>query len=238
MQRWLEDPEMKDILSNQFPHVRGFQSPVCLERHECARVERAGFYQFVNIGNVHWVFVSADGSNGNIYVFDSLASEALLTREKFVHTLSSILRHDGDSLKVVSQCIQQQTNGHMCGVFSIANAVSLCFGKHPRFINYDERNMRSHLLRCLRRRRFEMFPHVEFPFSWPVLAWQSHSYVFPLICTCRTPQSSDDPLNLGKVLKCVSCNRMFHEVCVGLPRSVNERVEQVAYKCESCLTTD
>ena len=54
--------------------------------------------------------------------------------------------------------VQRQINGCDCGVFAIANATELAFGKDPLLCQYDTEVMRLHFLKCLENRKMKRFP--------------------------------------------------------------------------------
>ena len=62
------------------------------------------------------------------------------------------------SIKLMNSdtCIQPNTSD--CGVYAIAFAVSLAFGKEPAYLNFDNSKMRSHLLNCLQSGVLTEFP--------------------------------------------------------------------------------
>ena len=53
---------------------------------------------------------------------------------------------------------QVQSGGSDCGLFSIANATALIFGKDPGRLFYDQASMRQHLFKCLESKRMLPFP--------------------------------------------------------------------------------
>ena len=55
---------------------------------------------------------------------------------------------------------QEQVGGKDCGLFVIGNATALCFGQNPAVIVFDQDKMRSHLLECLDKGTFSLFPSV------------------------------------------------------------------------------
>ena len=54
--------------------------------------------------------------------------------------------------------VQQQQNGSDCGVFSIAFATCLVFGILLETVQFNVPAMHSHLLRCLKAGKIELFP--------------------------------------------------------------------------------
>ena len=61
-------------------------------------------------------------------------------------------------LKIVSIPVQQHLNACDCGVFAVAFATDVAYGKDPAVQYYDTHNMRNHLLHSLQSRLIAPFP--------------------------------------------------------------------------------
>ena len=55
----------------------------------------------------------------------------------------------------------RQTNTNDCGIYAIANAVSILYGLDPRQIIYKTDQLRDHLFQCMVQCLFKPFPHDE-----------------------------------------------------------------------------
>ena len=51
-----------------------------------------------------------------------------------------------------------QTNGNDCGLYAIANATALAFGRDPSKEQYIPSKLREHLLKCLEEKEMRLFP--------------------------------------------------------------------------------
>ena len=51
-----------------------------------------------------------------------------------------------------------QTNGYDCGLYAVANATALAYGRDPTTQVYIPRMMRSHLYKCFENKHIEPFP--------------------------------------------------------------------------------
>ena len=58
--------------------------------------------------------------------------------------------------KVVN--IPKQLSINDCGLYAIANAAALCFGKDPTTVYFNQSLMRLHLVQCLEQKRITHFP--------------------------------------------------------------------------------
>ena len=91
------------------------------------------------------------------------------------------------ALNLMNNGVQPNTNDS--GVYAIAFAVSLAFGKESAHLYYDNSKMRTHLLNCIESGILTEFPSK--PESRKNLFIQAHT--IPLQCTCRTPESVRGP---------------------------------------------
>ena len=57
----------------------------------------------------------------------------------------------------IQKNVQKQQGGSECGLYAIANATSLAYGKDPVSMTYIESTMRE-LLHCLFEMKLELFP--------------------------------------------------------------------------------
>ena len=64
----------------------------------------------------------------------------------------------GDILKVKFADIQMQRNSFDCGLFAIANATALAYGRYPSQEVYNLQNLRPHLNSCLENKKVCPFP--------------------------------------------------------------------------------
>ena len=90
----------------------------------------------------------------------------------------------------------------------IAFAVHLLLGEKLEEVEFDQSQMRQHLLICFKERRFSAFP----------TKWKSgsRSRHFPyreieLYCTCLMPETYRDSM-----IECEGCELWFHTNCVGV----------------------
>ena len=54
--------------------------------------------------------------------------------------------------------ISAEPHLHVCGVYTIAFATSLCYGQDVMSIHYDRQMMRQHLVECLDAKKMFPFP--------------------------------------------------------------------------------
>jgi len=51
-----------------------------------------------------------------------------------------------------------KAGGSDCDVFALAFATAICFGHSPGKFQFNQQQMRSHLIDCLEKEHFTMFP--------------------------------------------------------------------------------
>ena len=114
-----------------------------------------------------------------------------------------------DFIKLQFTDTGKQAGGNDCGVFAVAFAVSLCLGELPENVCFDQDRMRDHLVMCLEKQTFSMFPcngrRQPKKFHTKTLV--------PVYCICRLPSIQSSPL-----IKCSRCKRGFHgKHCIKTP---------------------
>ena len=100
--------------------------------------------------------------------------------------------------------LQKQANRSDCGLFAIANAVAICNGQSPEFLNYNTNVMRKHLAGLLEDGVFRHFPASK----GSVKQTTKRSEVLKVFCTCRLPEKE-------RMIACDNCGEWFHESCLG-----------------------
>ena len=145
----------QQLLYDAFPQVGGLQPPYLWQKQQFKKVQ-GEFVQILNVYKSHWICVSNIGCEANtINVYDSAYATLDLDTKM---QICSFWRPKGDYVTINMVNIQTQPNGCDCGVFAIANATELAFGKDPLLCRYDTEGMRIHFLQCLENRKMERFP--------------------------------------------------------------------------------
>ena len=77
---------------------------------------------------------------------------------KVKHQIAALLATQSKTIKLSFVDVQKQSGGYDCGLFALAFATALVNGINPGRYLYDQRNMRKHLLECLKHKKMELFP--------------------------------------------------------------------------------
>ena len=120
--------------------------------------------QIHHIYGNHWVTSTSIGRE--VAVYNSRFKGGDLS-SSLTHQLASIYRplaiHEEDGVEVIPPQlvvhvppVQQQSGINDCGVFAIAFAVYLLLGDKLEEAEFDQSQMKQHLLTCLKERRFSL----------------------------------------------------------------------------------
>ena len=140
------------LLKYQYPSISGLQSSALAVQLDFQR-HKSFFLQIINRSprdtGTHWLLIGNPGCQSNeVKIYDSAFDNIPYLEEQVISSLVDTNEREID-MKVMD--VQQQTNGNDCGLFAIANAVTLCLGLNPCQYNYKAREMRGHLRRMNNR---------------------------------------------------------------------------------------
>ena len=103
--------------------------------------------------------------------------------------------------------LQQQKNGVNCGLFSIASATSLAFGKDPSNSTYDSAALRPHLIKCLTSARIAPFLKIE---RKRVVRCKPSANTVEIFCPCRTSWTAQRNSSYD-MAQCCMCSERYHK---------------------------
>ncbi|MGH0174555.1 UNVERIFIED_CONTAM: hypothetical protein FKN15_001368 [Acipenser sinensis] len=125
---WLGDEVMdhsQALLHRQYPQVGGLYAVTCLTQLTSFSSPAQGFVQILNVSGNHWVTVTNIGcEESTLNVFDSLG---INNNHDFRSQVLSLLQYSGKTVRIVWPHVQQQGCSD-CGLFTIANSLTLCMG--------------------------------------------------------------------------------------------------------------
>ena len=110
-------------------------------------VEPGEFVQILHNGHGHWLTISTVGNDHpQVEVYDSVYSCCpTLCKAQIAALLST--KQPAVQLKYMD--VQMQAGGYDCGLFAIAFATAIVFGKQPGLFCFDQPKMREHYRKCL-----------------------------------------------------------------------------------------
>ena len=106
----------------------------------------------------HWIAASTvNNASGEVTVMDSIFKsidqETKLTISNLFQPTTS-----SNQLKIKLIKTQRQKGNKDCGLFAIAMATTIAFGKNPSKVTFCQESMRAHLVNCLHKQKFSLFP--------------------------------------------------------------------------------
>ena len=170
--------------------------------------------------------LGSDSLEHTVMVFDSLPSNRFTFRTK--EQIASICCCKGKKVVAVIKNVQNQQGASDCGLlasFSLAFATSLCFGDNPSEIQYNQKQLREHVVSCFEAKVITPFPAKSRRRCNRARA--EKEYAIPVYCSCRLPES-------GRMVQCVICHEWYHEECESISSEVwiNKKYK---WTCTTCL---
>ena len=161
-----------------------------------------------------------------IYLFDSLSLFKRLTKHMALQLARIYSVPSTHSvLKVKRESVQQQIDNIDCGVFALAFALEVCFGRDPKKVHFDQGKMRHHLYECLSKRKLSQFPTIHSEETYPRPT--EMTILLKVYCVCKMPAQFDTMM-----VSCDLCKRWFHCSCVHIVEDVPEY-----WECPKCVAT-
>ena len=214
----------QNILKRQFPDVDGMQPTTCAPVWSESENKWNNQFPFTSVslpaaqvhhtGRDHWV--TSVNNNGQIHVLDSLSSG------KLTPSLEIQLAHlygNGNASKLFSMkipSIQQQANGHDCGVYAIANLTEFCYGRinGRDEVKYSEQYMRDHLVHCLEKQHFVKFPRMV---TQAKINKRKPKVSIPCDCPCKRPNCMEGMVGCDGLSG--TCPSWRHRSCANISTS-------------------
>lgn len=140
------------VLRMQFPSVKGFQSTLLQDKMSKGIFEQDKVQIIHSRGN-HWIVATTmEATSNDVKVYDSIFDVV------DDHTALLISNLFGSLAKPKVVKIPKQLNINDCGLYAIANAATLCFGKDPATLHFNQSLMKPDLVQCLEQKRITHFP--------------------------------------------------------------------------------
>ena len=174
--------------------------------------------QILHDGNIHWFCVTTIGSNkGEVTILDSMKTPP---SPHTVKQIAALLHSSNPVLTVHFGGSSVQNGGSECGLYAIANATELCAGLDPTTLEFDQEEMRAHLLRCLENGVMTVFPASQRTRQAPT------TKKIPIFYHCQQLQSR-------KMIQCPNCVEWFHAGCEEVTKAAWRK--PATWRCKQCL---
>lgn len=213
------------LLREEFPFVEGLNDSDLLRAANVQVSAATDVIQIHRIGQ-HWL-VSAAVRN-QVQVYDSLLPRSCTPqplRQQLATVYRTFCRGPDGIIDVQLRCTQKQQRAVDCGLFAIANAVSLASGIDPAGIQYNQNLMRTHLHMCLTKGRLKMFPHTQRR-SKRIIA-ERHE-LLSKYCKCHQYKEKSE------MVQCDKCQGWYHCSCVNISASMIPQIMTNMYCCRQC----
>ena len=170
----------QNMLHIQFPLCEGLEDTSLGTTFQYS-VSGGEFAQIIHTGQCHWVAVSNIACRkGEVNVYDSLNYGILTTYT--VKQIATILHEEDPEIILNIKPVQQQNNVTDCGVFAIAYVASLLNGQDPSTASYNNNQLRTHLLWCIKNGHLSLFPQA--PDQTRLKRCKGKRVITELFCSC------------------------------------------------------
>ena len=128
------------------PELKGFQSTLLQEKKSKSIFEKDKV-QVIHLHGDHWIVAATiEATSYEVKVYDSVFDSA------DDHTTIVITNLFGSLAKTKTVKILKQSGASDCGLYAVANATALCFGKDPVILHFNQALMRLHLVQCMEQK--------------------------------------------------------------------------------------
>ncbi len=229
---WLTDNLInaaQELIKRASPAVPGLQDVIkgAILSYD---VESAEFVQILHNHHGHWLTVSTIGTvHPVVNVYDSMYRSVSTGVKAQIATL---LHTKAKEITLNFMNVHIQAGGCDCGLFAIANATALAFGHSPGLFQYNQPQMRQHLLSCFQNQAITIFPMKKYrraPRS--IVSTDTYS----VYCICRMPEMSTSE---NRMVECSTCGEWYHyDTCIKVPAAALSKsaVWHCSYAVSTCI---
>lgn len=186
------------MLPIQFPLCEGLEDTSLGTTFQYS-VRAGEFGQIIHTGQCHWVAVSNIACRkGEVNVYDSLNYGTLTTYT--VKQIATILHEEDPEIILNIKPVQQQNNSTDCGVFAIAFVASLLNGQDPSTASYNNNQLSTHLLWCIKHGHLSPFPQASG--QTRLKRCKGKRAITELFCSCRMPWDKQDGKRRATLIAC------------------------------------
>uniref|UniRef100_A0A1X7UT78 Ubiquitin-like protease family profile domain-containing protein n=1 Tax=Amphimedon queenslandica TaxID=400682 RepID=A0A1X7UT78_AMPQE len=150
-QQYLNDRHIaasQQLLLCQFPNTKGLQNSLLLNKLATKNVKIGHGIQILHDRTNHWIVACNLRRKDNIVeIYDLLYTTSTTKTRSLIGNLFQPLPD------------KKQVGGWDCGVFAIAMVTAILHGYDPELVQFSQRSMRDHLMKCLEAQSLTPFPH-------------------------------------------------------------------------------
>ena len=194
------------------------------QRHEILFIQITNRSHNSNTKGTHWLTVSnINCMEYEVGVYDTAFRDDLPLIEQLV--VASLVKTKQKVLKVKFSNVYMQTNGNDCGLYAIANATALAFGRNPSKEQYIPSKLREHLLKCLEEKEMRLFPTAKGTSKRRKAIKKIEK--IKLSCVCNMPDTHTT------YFLCDQCSSEYHPECLCLDAVL---LKDRSFICPTCST--
>ena len=203
------------LLKQQFPVVKGLEDCNFVLRE--GNVLQPGSVQILHVNGNHWLTISTMDPGFDVTVYDSLH----FTLHKSTKSLlAQLLQTANKHISVKFASTNKQAGFDDCGVFSAAYYTALVHGDNPSSHVYNQKELRSHLIKCFESGVVQPFPLIR-------QRRIGAPNIFTVDVYCYNCRNRDDG---SKMVQCNKCKDWYHVNCIKTI-VVKEKSGSVANNC-------
>ena len=147
--------------------------------------------------------------------------------------ICNIFKCSGKELTVNVKACQQEINGFVCSVYTVANLIHILTGADIGRTKNREDKTRDYLLQCIKSVHFKEFEKSE---SSDIAFCKIKKIKIQIFCCCRFPWAWYRFKN--KYLDtayCDSCKEWYHRICENIPDFIFNEESDIHWDCFSCF---
>ena len=220
---WLDDTLInlgQNMLLKQHPQINGLQSTLLGQNFGFSPMPFE-FVQILHENENHWITISTIGCPASeVNIYDSLHGTLSMHNQRVI---ADILQTQKEFIFFQYQDVQWQSNAYDCGLFALAFATSLCNGRDPSTVVYQQKRMTEHFHDCIECGVLSPFP---FKKKRKGIS-KTKTIVVEVFCLCRQPDYG------ARMIECDCCKSWYHTSCVKVPYSFL-RKKNKKWHCPLC----
>ncbi len=162
------------------------------------------------------------GWTDTVYVYDSM--KTFDVSDSLVSMVCSFFKPPTSPLNFAIVNMQTQENSDDCGLFAIASAAELAYGRDPCSCDWDCTMMRDHLRNCLEANSILPFPTIGKRLVRLGCCIRIEHKI-EIYCSCRMPDSK------RSMIRCSYCTIWYHKDCMKIQ---NDQQCKGKWRCPPC----
>ena len=188
------------LIKKQFPGLAGLHNCLIGLSHRSFPKTEGDFIQIIHVNGYHWITVQHDTQLDIINIYDSMFNSIFDVPGAKLQ-IAALLGTKKITLKFHKTQYQNKHDSSNCGVFAVAFATDLAYGRNPSKHLYNQDLLRSHFRKCLCEQKMTPFPSTDKKPGKP------NTECIEVMCTCSLPANGES------MVQCIECKELYHSSC-------------------------